>query len=120
MKSHCPGFCHRGAKLRYKRERSVSSQAVGSLPAGQAGRQSAVPASSQFPLFLAKHLTLNKKRLPYIIIIILALVLFIVKRCTQNNLPRSRDRTETNNGVNRNRAFDRRVSYIEYTQHARC
>lgn len=58
--------------------------------------------------------------MPWLIIIVLAIVLFFVRR----NSGSETDDTKTNPGkaskVNRNRGFDRRVSYIEYTEHAKC
>lgn len=61
--------------------------------------------------------------MPYLIILILAIVLFLVKRCDKNEPadPRTKqDKKEKSSTVNRNRGFDRRVSFIEYTEHARC
>lgn len=69
---------------------------------------------------------MNKKYSPYILIAVLALALFVVKRCgigsnnTTTQPTRKTTTTTTTGGVNRDRGFDRRVSYIEYTQHAKC
>ncbi|MBL7745400.1 MAG: DUF4258 domain-containing protein [Chitinophagaceae bacterium] len=76
-------------------------------------------------LFLAKCLNVNKKWLPYIIIIILGLVLFFVKRCQQEEPAKPKTTTDRKqkdpaSEVDRNKGFDRRISYIEYTEHARC
>jgi hypothetical protein len=60
---------------------------------------------SKIQLFLDKCLSVNKKWIPYLIIVVLGITLFVVKRFT---------------AVNRDHGFDRRVSYIEYTQHAKC
>jgi hypothetical protein len=68
----------------------------------------------------------NKKWTPYLIILVLAIILFFVKRCKADNTNNpKRDVTNNNpkdpsSGINRNRGFDRRVSYIEYTEHAKC
>jgi hypothetical protein len=60
-------------------------------------------------------------------IVALAVILFFLKRCTGNNTTNPKKQVTTNNDrktepseVNRNRGFDRRVSYIEYTEHAKC
>ena len=81
---------------------------------------------STFYLLLVKSLVLNKKWTPYLIIIVLAIILFFVKRCKADNTTRPKKDVTTNNpkdpvsDVNRNRGFDRRVAYIEYTEHAKC
>ena len=81
---------------------------------------------STFSLFLVKSLIVNKKWIPYLIIIILAIILFFVKRYQWDNTTGPEKNVTTTNpknpssGVNRNRGFDRRVSYIEYTEHAKC
>lgn len=75
-----------------------------------------------FPLLLAKCLTVNKKWLLYLVLGALAVILFFVKRCS-NNKTGTKAITEKKNSaaeINRNRGFDRRVSFIEYTEHARC
>ncbi len=61
--------------------------------------------------------------LPILLVIVLGIVLFLVKRYTGNNRTNEGSRaTKTNqvSEVNRNRGFDRRVSYLEYTEHAKC
>ena len=76
-------------------------------------------------LFLSKCLTVNRKLLPILLIAVLAVVLFFVKRCTATNNGKSQKQVTKNDhsqgqDVNRNRGFDRRVSFIEYTEHAKC
>jgi hypothetical protein len=65
---------------------------------------------------------LNKKWAPYVIILVLAIVLFFVKRYKQDDTtrPKTTGKKEDVKTVNRNRGFDRRVSYLEYTEHAKC
>jgi hypothetical protein len=74
-------------------------------------------------------LTLNKKWRPYILILVLAAALLVVKifkktySATEKKTTSAAARKQTNDpasDINRNRGFDRRVSYIEYTQHAKC
>lgn len=66
---------------------------------------------------------MNKKWLPYLIILVLAVVLFFVRKYQQEGSADSkttRDKKDKSSAINRNRGFDRRVSFIEYTQHAKC
>lgn len=66
---------------------------------------------------------MNKKWLPYLIILVLAVVLFFVKRYQQDESADSKaiwNKKERSSAINRNRGFDRRVSFIEYTKHAKC
>jgi Domain of unknown function (DUF4258) len=50
----------------------------------------------------------------------LGAVLLFVRRCRPNNSKASSTQTRSTSGANRDRGFDRRTSYIEYTEHARC
>ena len=56
------------------------------------------------------------------LILVLAIVLFFVRNNEQNDRARPKVKTDKDppSSVNRNRGFDRRVSYIEYTEHAKC
>lgn len=60
------------------------------------------------------------------LIVVLAGILFLVKRCQADSpSPGKKDKTEKRQkdpaaDVDRNRGFDRRVSFIEYTRHAEC
>lgn len=65
---------------------------------------------------------MNKKWLPYILILVLGIVLFVVKRCQSDTdtTTTNRKTTDPATTVNRNRGFDRRTSYIEYTRHGQC
>ncbi|MBC7902866.1 MAG: DUF4258 domain-containing protein [Gemmatimonadaceae bacterium] len=60
-----------------------------------------------------------KKALPYILLIVLVVAALAIKRCTGESGAATEKKTKTAK-VNRNRGFDRRVSYIEYTTHAKC
>ena len=76
-------------------------------------------------LFLTKRLNVNRKLLPLLLIVVLGIILFFVKRFTGNNRANAGKTTTKNNHVegsevDRNRGFDRRVSYLEYTEHAKC
>jgi Domain of unknown function (DUF4258) len=64
--------------------------------------------------------------MPYLIIIVLAIILFFVKRYQADDKKSPKKDVATNkptdpaSSVNRNRGFDRRISFIEYTEHAKC
>src|SRR6185295_17710634 len=69
---------------------------------------------------------MNRKWYPYLLIVVLGAAVFLVKRCTQGGVKKP-GITNNNNkekdpasNVNRNHGFDRRISYIEYTEHAKC
>lgn len=69
---------------------------------------------------------MNRKWLPFLIIIVLGVVLFFVRRAQDQDTPvpsAKKDRPVSNDpasSTDRNRGFDRRISYIEYTRHAQC
>ena len=68
---------------------------------------------------------MNKKWLPYILILVLAIAVFVIKRYKSSNDPSPNPQTGTkdksgSNPINRDRGFDRRISYIEYSNHAKC
>ncbi|HEY6502638.1 MAG TPA: DUF4258 domain-containing protein [Chitinophagaceae bacterium] len=68
---------------------------------------------------------MNKKWLPYLLILVLGSILFFVKRCQQNEPAKPKTTTDKKkkdpaSDVDRNRGFDRRISFIEYTLHAKC
>ena len=64
-----------------------------------------------------------KRALPLLLLIVLAVAVFLIKRCRSNN-PAARNKTVTDQrgsgDVNRDRGFDRRVSYLQYSNHAKC
>ena len=65
-----------------------------------------------------------KKALPVLVLAVMAVVVFLVKKCRSDNSSTAttevRSRTSPAEGVNRDHGFDRRISYLEYTQHAKC
>ena len=71
---------------------------------------------------------MNKKWLPFVIVVVLGIALFFVKKMQSKVQPPPIKRTETTtrdtkdpaSGPDRNRGFDRRISYLEYTKHAKC
>jgi hypothetical protein len=65
----------------------------------------------------------NKKWAPYILILVLAVVLLFVKRCKHGTAARphvTNNSRDPSSDINRNRGFDRRISYLEYSNHAKC
>ena len=67
-----------------------------------------------------------KKAAPLILVAILAVLLFAVRQCKyqQAARPKAAETTtqpkKTNERIDRDRGFDRRVSYLEYSNHAKC
>jgi len=64
-----------------------------------------------------------KKVVPILVLALLAAAVFIIKLCRHNSTA-SRDIRESGQAhsgeVNRDRGFDRRVSYLQYSNHAKC
>ena len=70
---------------------------------------------------------MSKKAIPYIILLIFAVVVIVIKKINDGRNSGSKAKTttsqkksESGGDVNRNRGFDRRISFIKYTDHARC
>ena len=65
-----------------------------------------------------------RKAAPLILVAILALLLFVARRCKNEHATRSKTNVSntkrSTNGVGRDKGFDRRISYIEYSNHAKC
>jgi hypothetical protein len=67
-----------------------------------------------------------KKAAPFILLLVMALAVLLIKRCKAGNEPEPKPRTTTtkrkdpSSEVDRDRGFDRRVSYLEYSNHAKC
>ena len=64
-----------------------------------------------------------KKAAPLLLLVILAVALFFIKRCSHGDASISKNKRSggaTSAEVNRDRGFDRRVSYLQYSNHARC
>jgi len=67
-------------------------------------------------------LNMLRKILPYLFIALLAvLAIWFRNRNGLNDDDKKRKKAESDKPVvNRNRGFDRRISYLEYTRHAKC
>lgn len=69
---------------------------------------------------------MNNKWAPYILIVVLGAAFLIIKTCKNNNKTEPKpkvtnnDRKDPSSEVNRDRGFDRRVSFLEYSKHAKC
>ncbi len=67
-----------------------------------------------------------KKAVPLLVVLSLAVVLFFVRQCQTPEEKKTTDNTKKTTTTdpastnNRNRGFDRRTSFIEYTAHAKC
>lgn len=64
-----------------------------------------------------------KKVIPYILLVLGAAAVIVIKKCKSNSPVQKKTTTvqkDPSQEVNRNRGFDRRVSFIEYTEHAKC
>lgn len=75
------------------------------------------------------HCAMNpalRKALPLLLVVLLAIILFFVKRCNEDSEPlpqpggKTEERRSPSSTVNRDRGFDRRVSYLQYSKHAKC
>jgi len=60
---------------------------------------------------------MNRKALPYIFLALLVVAALLIKRCNKGG---GGTNTVTTDNINRNNGLDRRVSFLEYTQHAKC
>lgn len=71
---------------------------------------------------------MNKKWAPYILIAIMLVALLVIKQCQNDADPTPKPKVTNNdkprdpatNPTNRDRGFDRRTSYLEYSNHAKC
>jgi len=67
-----------------------------------------------------------KKAAPIILVAILAALLFVIRQCKHEATTGSRatvtnkDTKKQQGTIDRDRGFDRRISYLEYSNHAKC
>jgi hypothetical protein len=54
-----------------------------------------------------------KKAAPYILLLLMGIAVLFIKRCSDGKI-------ENKEQVNRDRGFDRRASFLEYSKHATC
>jgi len=70
----------------------------------------------------------NKKWVPYLLMGLMLLVIIVVKQCRNSPSPapkpvvtdNNRPKDPASNPTDRDKGFDRRVSYLEYSNHAKC
>ncbi|OSZ80182.1 hypothetical protein CAP36_02710 [Chitinophagaceae bacterium IBVUCB2] len=69
----------------------------------------------------------NKKWAPYILIAVLLIAIIVIRQLRKNDEPAPKPKTTTtkpkdpaSNRTDRDRGFDRRISYLEYSNHAKC
>ena len=66
-----------------------------------------------------------KKAIPYILLALMAIAVFVIKRCKNASTASSKFNTTTKGHrqsgvVNRDKGFDRRIAYLRYSNHAKC
>jgi hypothetical protein len=69
-----------------------------------------------------------KKAAPLILILILAAVLLVIRNCQSAKEPETKRKTTTTDtkkqdnkiSIDRDKGFDRRISFLEYSNHAKC
>jgi hypothetical protein len=66
-----------------------------------------------------------KKAIPYILLLAMAVAIIFIKKCKNNSAAETKYKSISNRGessgeVNRDRGFDRRMSYLQYSNHAKC
>ena len=71
-------------------------------------------------------MTVNKKLVPILMVLALAVLVFVLKQCKQGSGAGTKTgsgtstRTTAPGEPSRERGFDRRTSYLEYSNHAKC
>lgn len=71
---------------------------------------------------------MNKKWAPYILIALLAVAVIVIKQWKKSDEPAPKPKVTNNdrpkdpasNPTNRDKGFDRRTAYLEYSNHAKC
>ena len=69
---------------------------------------------------------MNQKWIPILLIVLLGATLIVIKTCKNNKQlqPKPKvtnnDRNDPSSNIDRDRGFDRRTSYLEYSNHAKC
>ncbi len=68
-----------------------------------------------------------RKAVPLILVVVLGLLLFVIRRCKNEQTTKSEIKVGNSNAkqknndvIDRDRGFDRRISYLEYSKHAKC
>lgn len=65
-----------------------------------------------------------KKWIPYVLIGLMALAIFLLRNCSNRKDPAPKPKTDNpkppSDNPNRERGFDRRTGFLEYSKHAKC
>jgi hypothetical protein len=61
-----------------------------------------------------------KKAAPVILVFALAALVFIIRQCKDERGPINNTKSNSTRTTNRDKGFDRRISYLEYSKHAKC
>lgn len=61
-----------------------------------------------------------RKAAPIILVFALAALVFIIRQCKDERGSIDSTKGKSTTSVNRDQGFDRRISYIEYSNHAKC
>ena len=61
-----------------------------------------------------------RKAAPIILVFALAALVFIIRQCKDERDTKGSTARKSTTSTNRDQGFDRRISYIEYSNHARC
>ena len=61
-----------------------------------------------------------KKAFPIILVFALAALVFIIRQCKDERSGNDNTKRTNSTTINRDRGFDRRISYLEYSNHAKC
>lgn len=61
-----------------------------------------------------------KKAAPVILVFALAALVFIIGQCKDGRDTKDSTNRKSTGSINRDQGFDRRISYIEYSNHAKC
>ena len=61
-----------------------------------------------------------KKTAPIILVFALAALVFIIRQCKDERGSNDNRKAKSTTTTNRDKGFDRRISYLEYSKHAKC
>ena len=61
-----------------------------------------------------------KKAAPIILVFALAALVFIIRECKDEREANGSTKSKSTTTTNRDKGFDRRISYLEYSKHAKC
>ena len=61
-----------------------------------------------------------RKAAPIILVFALAALVFIIRQCKDERGTDGNTKSKNTTTINRDKGFDRRVSYLEYSNHAKC